>query len=217
MKSVISAVFVFGLCGFVSARAGTLIIAVHDSKGAPAPDAVVYAQPIGAAKQSRKPRSGVIDQVNQQFVPYVSAIQVGTAVTFPNKDNIRHHVYSFSPAKKFELPLYAGVPAEPVVFDREGVVTLGCNIHDWMLAYVVVLGTPYFQITRGEGLATLGNLPAGSYHVEVWQPRMKASPEAVAQTVELGGAESKNIVFALELKPEWRSKKGPSLNPESYR
>src|SRR5207302_1290602 len=99
---------------------------------------------------------------------YVTAVQVGTAVMFPNKDNIRHHVYSFSPAKKFELPLYAGIPAEPVVFDKEGIVTLGCNIHDWMVAYVAVLPTPYFQVTGREGRALFSDLRAGQYTVEVW-------------------------------------------------
>ena len=171
-------------------------------------------QPVGARPAGK--RTAVVDQINQQFVPYVSAVQVGTAVTFPNHDNVRHHVYSFSPAKKFELPLYAGIPAEPVVFDREGIVTLGCNIHDWMLAYVAVLGTPYFQITRDDGRVSLRNLPAGSYHVQVWQPRMKVVPEKVAQTVELTGAEN-SASFVLELKPDWRSKKGPALNPEDYR
>jgi len=215
MKRAIVAVFIFPLC--VSVRAGSLTVAVTDTKGAPVPDAVVYAEPVGGAKPSRQPRSSVIDQQNQQFVPYVSAIEAGTAVRFPNKDNIRHHVYSFSPAKKFELPLYAGIPAEPVVFDKAGVVTLGCNIHDWMLAYVAVLGTPHFQITRSDGRATLGNLSAGSYKVEAWQPRMKASPDKLAQTVEVGGADSKEVGFVLDLKPDFRSKKAPSLNPEGYR
>ena len=93
----------------------------------------------------------------------MTAVQVGTSILFPNKDNIRHHVYSLSSAKKFELPLYKGVPAEPVVFDKEGFVTLGCNIHDWMIAYVAVLGTPYFQVTGREGHALLKNLPPGQY------------------------------------------------------
>jgi len=195
-------------------RAGTLNVVVTDTKGAPVSDAVVYATSTNGGKSTGK-RTGVIDQVNQQFVPYVSAVQVGTAVTFPNHDNIRHHVYSFSPAKKFELPLYAGVPAKPVVFDKEGIVTLGCNIHDWMLAYVVVLATPHFQITHDDGRASLKNLPAGSYRVQVWQPRMKASPEDLAQTIDVSG--DKEITLHLDLKPDWRSKKGPTLNPEDYR
>ncbi|MGZ4983510.1 MAG: hypothetical protein ACXV9Q_05380, partial [Chthoniobacterales bacterium] len=128
----------------------------------------------------------------------------------------RHHVYSFSPAKRFELPLYAGIPAEPVLFDKEGIVTLGCNIHDWMLAYIAVLRTPYFQVTPEEGRASLKNLPAASYRVEIWQPRMKASPEQLAQTVELSGTENKELTFHLDLKPDWRSRKAPALNPEDY-
>ena len=121
------------------------------------------------------------------------------------------------PAKKFELPLYAGIPAKPVVFDREGIVTLGCNIHDWMLAYVAVLATPHFQITRDEGQVSLKNLPAGSYKVEVWQPRMKSSPDQLTQRIELTGSENKEVSFKLDLKPDWRSKKAPALSPEDYR
>lgn len=83
-------------------------------------------------------------------------VYVGTRVTFPNRDNIRHHVYSFSSAKKFELPLYIGTPAAPVVFDKPGVVALGCNIHDWMLAYIYVLTTPHFAKTAADGKARLG-------------------------------------------------------------
>jgi plastocyanin len=215
MKRVIRLVVALLLGKLSLANGGTLNITVADSRGTPVADAVVYAVPTNGARPAGK-RTAIIDQINQQFVPYVSAVQVGTAVTFPNHDNVRHHVYSFSPAKKFELPLYAGIPAEPVVFDREGIVTLGCNIHDWMLAYVAVLGTPYFQITRDDGRVSLRNLPTGSYQVQVWQPRMKATPDKVAQTVEMGAGEG-NASFTLELKPDWRSKKGPALNPEDYR
>jgi len=123
--------------------AGSLEIIVKDDKGRPVSDAVAYAA-AGAASSASKKQT-VVDQRDKQFVPYVTAVQVGTAVIFPNSDNIRHHVYSFSPAKRFELPLYSGVPAEPVVFDKVGFVTLGCNIHDWMIAYIAVLPTPYFN------------------------------------------------------------------------
>ena len=92
-------------------------------------------------------RDAVVDQVDKEFTPKVNAILVGTSVIFPNHDNVRHQVYSFSPAKRFELPLYAGVPAQPVVFDTPGVVVLGCNIHDWMVGYVYVSESPYFAKT----------------------------------------------------------------------
>jgi plastocyanin len=196
-------------------QAGSIVVTVKDSKGGEVPDAVVYAK--SSSPVAPREKKGVIDQIDKQFVPYVTAVQVGTAVIFPNKDNIRHHVYSFSPAKKFELPLYAGIPAEPVVFDKPGFVTLGCNIHDWMIAYVAVLPTPYFQVTEKEGRVTLKDLPAGQYSVEVWQPSLKGSPENLAQHVELASSGTKELVFTLDLKPDFHTKKAPSLSTGGYR
>jgi plastocyanin len=197
-------------------EAGSLAVTVKDGKGAPVADAVVYAKPNHSVAPHEN-KHVVIDQRNKEFIPYVTAVQVGTAIAFPNSDAIRHHVYSFSPAKKFELPLYAGVPAEPVMFDKEGFVTLGCNIHDWMVAYVAVLTTPYFQLTRQEGRATLKELPAGSYTVEVWQPALKGAPERLAQQVELGAGTASDLAFTVELKPDFRAKRAPSLSEGGYR
>ena len=193
--------------------AGSLEVIVKDDKGGPGSDAVVYA--VGAASAAPK-KHAVVDQRDKQFVPYVTAVQVGTAVSFPNSDNIRHHVYSFSPAKKFELPLYSGVPAEPVVFDKVGFVTLGCNIHDWMIAYVAVLPTPYFQVTRQDGRALLKDLPAGQYTVQVWHPGLKGQPEAFAQRVDVGGG-TKSLQFTLPLKHDVRAKRAPGLTTGGYR
>src|SRR3954467_6492329 len=184
-------------------RAGSIEVTVKDDKGAPVSDAVVYA--VSGATGGPAKRRAIIDQRDKEFVPYVTAVQVGTAVIFPNSDKIRHHVYSFSPAKKFELPLYSGVPAEPVVFDKAGFVTLGCNIHDWMIAYVAVLPTPYFQVTGNDGRAVLKDLPAGQYNVQVWHPALKGQPEALAQRVDLGGG-TKTLDFTLPLKHDMRAK-----------
>src|SRR5438045_3455630 len=181
------------LCGFVlltvlifagDLLAGSLEVVVKDDKGRPCSDAVAYAAADGTASAAPK-KQAVVDQRDKQFVPYVTAVQVGTAVFFPNSDNIRHHVYSFSPTKRFELPLYTGVPAEPVVFDKEGFVTLGCNIHDWMIAYVAVLPTPYFQVTGQDGHVALKNLPPSQYTIFVWHPLLKKSPEESAQHLDL--------------------------------
>ena len=193
--------------------AGSLEVIVKDDKGGPGSDAVAYA--VGAASAAPK-KHAIVDQRDKQFVPYVTAIQVGTAVSFPNSDNIRHHVYSFSPAKKFELPLYSGVPAQPVVFDKVGFVTLGCNIHDWMIAYVAVLPTPYFQVTRQDGRALLKDLPAGQYTVQVWHPGLKGQPEAFAQRVDVGGG-TKSLQFTLPLKHDVRAKRAPGLTTGGYR
>jgi plastocyanin len=175
----------------------------------------VYSVAAGAASAAPK-KQAVVDQRDKQFVPYVTAVQVGTAVSFPNSDNIRHHVYSFSPAKKFELPLYSGVPAEPVVFDKVGFITLGCNIHDWMIAYIAVLPTPYFQVTRQDGRAVLRDLPAGQYTVQVWHPALKGQPEALAQRVDVGGG-TKSLLFTLPLKHDMRAKRAPGLTTGGYR
>jgi plastocyanin len=196
--------------------AGSLDVTVKDADGGLVADAVVYANLANSGVSLAKKRI-VIDQRDKQFVPYVTALQVGTAVMFPNSDNIRHHVYSFSLAKKFELPLYAGVPAEPVLFDKVGFVTLGCNIHDWMIAYVAVLPTPYFQVTEREGRASLKNLPAGTYVVYAWQPSMKEPPEKLAQQIEVPANGARDLFFTLDLKPDFRAKRAPGLSNGGYR
>ena len=195
--------------------AGSLEVIVKDDKGRPSPDAVTYVAAAGAASAAPK-KHAVVDQRDKQFIPYVTAVQAGTPVIFPNSDNIRHHVYSFSPAKKFELPLYSGVPAEPVVFDKVGFVTLGCNIHDWMIAYVAVLPTPYFQVTRQDGHAALKDLPAGQYTVQVWHPALKGQPESLAQRVDVGSG-TKSLLFTLPLKHDVRAKRAPGLTTGGYR
>jgi len=132
---------------------------VTDAQGKPVADAVVVAVPSdGNVKLPARPPQDVVDQVDKEFVPKVQAILVGTAVTFPNRDSVRHQVYSFSPARRFELPLYTGVP-QAVTFDKPGVVVLGCNIHDWMVGYIYVSESPYFAKTNAEGKAVLADLP----------------------------------------------------------
>ena len=165
--------------------AATLTAQVRDPRGAGVAEAVVYAVPDRPMPLAK--RTAVMDQKNRTFVPHVLPIQVGTAVKFPNSDDIRHQVYSFSPAKTFQLPLYKGTPANPIVFDTPGVATLGCNIHDRMSAYIVVVDTPYFATTGRDGRTTLANVAAGRYTVRVWYPDMRAEPAPVALTVDADG------------------------------
>src|SRR6202008_4939692 len=130
-----------------------------------------------AAPAPRTAASAVMDQQGKEFVPFVLPVAVGTPVTFPNRDNIRHHVYSFSASKRCELPLYIGTPAAPVVFDKPGSVVLGCNIHDWMVGYVYVLATPYFVKTGPDGRAQLTNVAPGSYEACGWHTRRTTETE----------------------------------------
>lgn len=210
---VIGLLTIVSLCRTLSAA--SLAVTVRDTKGAAVSDAVVSASKNGAGSELAKKQT-TIDQRNKQFVPYVTAVQVGTSILFPNSDNIRHHVYSFSPAKKFELPLYTGVPAKPVIFDNVGFVTLGCNIHDWMIAYVAVLPTPYFRVTGNDGRAILKDLPAGQYTVQVWQPSLKGAPEQFAQHVDLTANVVRELSFNVDLKPDFRAKRAPGLSTGGY-
>lgn len=145
-------------------------------------DAVVYAIPEGRPVPPPR-RAAVMEQKNRAFIPHVLAVQTGTAVRFPNLDDVQHHVYSFSPAKTFQLPLYKGSPPNPVLFDKVGIVTLGCNIHDQMSAFIVVVDTPYFEKTAANGRASLRDLEPGRYTVRVWAADMRGDPAPASVTV----------------------------------
>lgn len=171
------------------AVAGRVDVVVRDANGAGRPNVVVYAIPEGG-KVSVRPRPGSIDQIDKAFVPQIVVVQTGAPVSFPNKDNIRHHVYSFSPPKPFELKLYSGVPSKPVVFDKAGPVTLGCNIHDNMLGFIYVVDTPWFGKTDATGIVALDGLPAGRYQVHTWHPFQTVQSPAAGVVVPKDGGSS---------------------------
>ncbi len=185
--------------------AAGLVALVTDTHGQPVTDAVVYATPRGDRAPARGASSErmAMDQRNREFVPYVLAVQTGTPVYFPNSDNIRHHVYSFSMAKTFELPLYRGTPAAPVMFDKPGAVALGCNIHDWMVGYIYVVDTPWFATTGDDGNARL-TPPAGEYELRAWHPRLKGSADATRRPVAVGTNNDTHVEFRIALNPDRR-------------
>jgi plastocyanin len=189
---------------------------VRDAAGKPVADAVVFAVPVSPTRPAARGGRAVIDQQDKEFVPHVRAVLAGTEVTFPNKDDIRHHVYSFSAPKKFELPLYQGTQAPPVTFDTPGVVVLGCNIHDWMLGYVYVLDTPHFETTGADGRARIADLPAGAYDVHVWHPRLPERGAPAAQRVTVSDKDAP-VTFVVPLKPDVRPRRAPSGAGGRYR
>jgi plastocyanin len=178
-----------------------------DQTGAPVADAVVSLKRLDTPEPTVAPAgtNAEISQQNLEFIPYVTAVQIGTTIHFPNRDKVQHHVYSLSKAKTFELPLYSGEAKRAILFDQPGVVTIGCNIHDWMIAYVVVLPTPHFSKTGPDGAATL-SVPAGRYHLEIWQPRL-AQP--LTQEITVAGAAPTSLAFTLVLKPDHRIPRPP--------
>jgi plastocyanin len=154
---------------WAAASAATLTVQVADQHGSALPDAVVTLT--GPAVAPTGPFKADMDQRDQEFSPRVLAVHTGTQVKFPNSDNIRHQVYSFSPAKRFELRLYEGTPSQPLLFDKPGVVVLGCNIHDWMVGYIYVTDEPLFGVTDAKGALRLDQIPPGRYQATLWHPR----------------------------------------------
>lgn len=170
------------------AGAGPVDVQVTDGAGKPLAGAAVWFES-REARAALKPAAGIeIEQARRQFNPAVTVVPVGTAVSFPNRDTVRHHVYSFSPAKKFEIKLYVGTPAAPVVFDSPGIAVLGCNIHDGMAAWVVVVETPYHGLTGADGRLSLPELPAGSYQLRSWHPALPPGAPAAAQPLAVAAA-----------------------------
>lgn len=171
------------------AWAGNLNVVVKSDTGQPLANAVVQLNSPAAAKAAKSGAAPAIVQRDKAFHPQVTVITTGTAVNFPNEDNVRHHVYSFSPTKRFELKLYSGTPAAPVVFDKPGLVVLGCNIHDHMVAWVHVVDTPYHGTTDAQGRLNLTNVPNGRYQMQVWHQRMPPQAPVAPQAVEIGASD----------------------------
>lgn len=171
-----TAMFAAMLLTNVPAWCASLTAKVNDPSGKPVANAVIYVMPKpGTQVPTRAPRALAIEQKDREFVPYVTPVQVGTMVTFPNRDPMMHQVYSFSPAKNFEIKLYSGDAPHAILFDKPGTVTLGCNIHDWMIGYIHVVGTPYFAKTDNDGRAVISDLVAGEFHIYLWHPSLWAA------------------------------------------
>jgi plastocyanin len=182
----------FCAAGVGGALAAPLEVQVRDSQGQALAEAIVFLES-ASARAAAKPLAGVeIAQQGRQFRPQVTVVTLGTDVTFPNRDSVRHHVYSFSPAKNFELKLYAGKPANPVRFDRPGIAVLGCNIHDQMVAWVLVVETPYFAPSDAQGRVHL-EAPSGAYTLRAWHPDLPPGAAAVEQAVQLDGGASATV------------------------
>ena len=163
-------------------------VTVLGTDGRPLAGAVVWVDS-AAARAAAQPVSGAeVVQRGKAFLPEVAVVTVGSAVDFPNQDTVRHHVYSFSPAKRFELKLYVGRPEKPVVFDKPGIAVLGCNIHDQMQAWVVVLESPWSARTNAQGRALMADVPSGTHVLRAWHPDFPVGAAALEQALVVGGS-----------------------------
>jgi plastocyanin len=193
------------------AQAGEITGRVTNTNGEGVANAVVFVQALPAGVTAPKKKFVMeMDQRHREFVPPLLPVPVGAEVKFPNRDQIHHHVYSFSRTKSFELPLYKDEDAPPVLFDKPGVVKIGCNIHDWMSAIIFVAPTPYLALSDDAGKFVIANLPPGNYSLLAWHELSQVKVEETVRQVEVG-EQTPEVTFSLTLaerRPAPASRKG---------
>ncbi len=189
MRNLLMLVWVVSAHAAESANPGAATVYVTDAAGKPVADAVVwFAAEADADRDALASDVVIVDQIDKQFVPSLTVVRTGAEVEFPNSDSVSHHVYSFAQPNSFELPLYRGGETPRIRFDHAGVVTLGCNIHDAMIAYIVVLDAIDFAITDKQGIAHFERLPATDVAIQIWSPRLNAAKPVATERVESANA-----------------------------
>ncbi|MDY7578899.1 methylamine utilization protein [Herbaspirillum sp. RTI4] len=179
--------------------ANSITVHVLDATGRPVPNAVVYVEAASGQTLPKPLKQAEIEQRELHFQPLVTVVQTGTSILFPNNDKVRHHVYSFSPAKPFELKLYSGVPGNAILFDKPGTVVVGCNIHDSMVAYIHIVNTPYFSKTDAAGMARLPELVSGKYRLKAWYFTMQGDTVPEQSLDYQGGDTSANVKLSVKV------------------
>jgi hypothetical protein len=191
-------------------EAAELTVEVTDARGRPAPDAVIELDSGSVPAPESAPRTRVIDQKHETFIPYVEVLRPGDQVVYSNSDETRHHVYSFSPTKSFEFVLRPGERSPPQTLDSDGSIAVGCNIHDRMVSYLYVTRAGWTARSDAQGRARIAGLPAGDYVLRVWHPQLKpgAAPPPRAVVLDSGHARQHSS-FALGLRPDPRGTRDP--------
>lgn len=193
------------LCTFVT-QAKNINIQVHDIEKKSLSNIVVYIEAKNKAKVPKESLSdrplATMDQVNRQFLPHILVVNKQTNIDFPNSDKIKHHVYSFSPAKTFEIKLYSDEQSAPILFNKLGEVTLGCNIHDWMLGYIYVVDTPWFGKTNEQGNINF-ELPEGKYSLKIWHPLLHDVDKSFTQNINVSSDVKLTVNLQEIMKPKY--------------
>jgi plastocyanin len=168
--------YLFLLTTIWQVEAGQITIKVEDNQGQPINQAVVSLTPISAKAKAEArglpARKAQLAQRNKQFDPHIIAVQKGARVEFPNYDDIKHQVYSLSDVQPFDFMIEQGSNEQGMVFQEAGAINVGCNIHDWMLAYIFVTDTPYFGTTDENGRMTIDLPNDNTFNWHVWHPRI---------------------------------------------
>lgn len=212
--SLLSCFSIFAMLGPLLTGMGLMIpvfaaditIQLENQNKAPLADAVIFMTSPSRPLPSDAARHR-IEQIDKQFVPLVSAVPIDSVVEFPNHDHVKHHVYSFSAPKTFEIRLYKGADSPPVILDKPGVVTLGCNIHDFMVGYIYIVETPYYGVSNTDGLVIIHDLKAGEYVLKAWHPGIEQGKAIALQTMTIEHHAGENQArltqqYQLSIKPE---------------
>jgi len=152
---------------------------IHSGHIANANIALVYLTSSSKLKSEKPTKRPKMEQVNQQFRPWLLPVIAGTTVDFPNSDPIFHNVFSYSKPKKFDLGRYGQGESKSVTFDEPGLVKVFCEIHKNMRAYIHVLETPYFSTTDASGYYNINEIPPGEYTLHIWQENLPPHTEKV--------------------------------------
>lgn len=205
------------LCLLISPtlQAKDLSVQLQDQDGVPVEDAVVTLRPVNATAPSAAADMdavAIMDQYGKVFVPRILVVRPGTRVQFPNRDQIRHHVYSFSPSKPFELKLYSGAEIPSVTFDRPGVVSLGCNIHDWMQGHIYVTDAPLYALTTADGRARFTALSTGEFEMHIWHPRLRGAYMGETHTLQIKAKTPERLDFTVALRTVKPAQQPPSAD-----
>ena len=196
--------------------AGDLQVRFIDADGAPIFDAVVEIITPSVPVPDDWDLTGIMDQVDKEFIDNVVTIVAGSYITFPNSDNIQHHVYSFSDNKSFELPLYSGNEADPILFDVPGVAVVGCNIHDWMLGYIYVSSSHLVTKSNENGLAVIPGLEAGDYQIQIWHERARRRDQFSTFDISIPATGEAILDIELNLGRDRRIRRAPSGSDKTY-
>ena len=143
-------------------------------------------------------------QKNKSFTPHLVVVQVGSSVVFPNKDPFFHNVFSLFEGKRFDLGLYEAGSSRTVVFDREGISYIFCNIHPEMSAVVVAVDTPYFGSSDRAGNISIPNVPEGKYELHVWYERsLPEDLKSLVRTVTIADSSKDLLTIAVPENPSF--------------
>lgn len=217
-KHVLPGLIFFGLSSLLSAQ--ELSVLITNDEGEALSDAVVeLLLPVELAANYRTPLAHMVDQIDKEFVPHITTIVAGSEINFPNSDSILHHVYSFSPARTFNIPLYGRGENHDYFesFPTAGIVEIGCNIHDWMLAYIYVGESELMAISGDDGKAVLSKLPSGSFQLRIWHSRLAEPGNVMLSDVTIASGESQTLSFQVSLQRDRRIRRAPSASRTRYK